>query len=60
MKIHFFSVNALEPAEDQVAIDDYCSRHRVVAIDKKLRTLHKGILDSEKVLAYTLASMNFP
>lgn len=36
MKIHFFSVNALEPAEDQVAIDDFCSRHRVVAIDKKL------------------------
>jgi len=60
MKIQFFSVNALEPAEDQVAIDDFCSRHRVVAIDKKLRTLRKEISDSKKVPAYTLASMNFP
>lgn len=36
MKIKFFSVNALEPAEDQVVIDDFCARHRVVSIDKKL------------------------
>ena len=36
MKIQFFSVNALEPEDDQAMIDDFCSRHRVVAIDKKL------------------------
>ena len=36
MKIQFFSVNALEPAEDQALIDDFCARHRIVNIDKTL------------------------
>jgi superfamily II DNA helicase RecQ len=36
MKLQFFSVNALEPGLDQDAMDDFCSRHRIVSVDKQL------------------------
>ena len=35
MKIQFFSVDALEPEEDQEIIDDFCTRHRLVSVDKR-------------------------
>lgn len=35
MKLRFFSVDALEPDTDQEAIDDFCTRHRLVSVDKR-------------------------
>ncbi|MEZ5538249.1 MAG: HRDC domain-containing protein [Thiolinea sp.] len=35
MKLKFFSINALDPEPDQQALDDFCSRHRLVATEKR-------------------------
>ena len=35
MKLKFFSINALEPAVDQQSLDDFCSRHRLISVDKR-------------------------
>ena len=35
MKLQFFSVDALEPDSDQDVIDDFCTRHRLVSVDKR-------------------------
>ncbi|WGZ93336.1 MAG: HRDC domain-containing protein [Candidatus Thiothrix putei] len=35
MKLQFFSVDALEPDSDQETIDDFCTRHRLVSVDKR-------------------------
>ncbi|OQX12333.1 MAG: hypothetical protein BWK73_15250 [Thiothrix lacustris] len=35
MKLQFFSVDALEPDTDQETIDDFCTRHRLVSVDKR-------------------------
>jgi hypothetical protein len=35
MKLQFFSINALEPETEQAALDAFCTRHRVVSIDKR-------------------------
>lgn len=35
MKLKFFSVDALEPDDDQSAVDDFCTRHRLISIDKR-------------------------
>lgn len=35
MKLRFFSVDALEPDEDQSVVDDFCTRHRLISIDKR-------------------------
>ena len=35
MKLKFFSVNALDPEADQEFLDDFCTRHRLVSVDKR-------------------------
>lgn len=35
MKLKFFSINALEPEPDQIAVDDFCTRHRIISVDKR-------------------------
>ena len=35
MKLKFFSINALDPEPDQQALDDFCSRHRLMATEKR-------------------------
>ena len=35
MQLKFFSINALEPQPDQQALDDFCTRHRVVSVDRR-------------------------
>ena len=34
MKLKFFSINALEPEQDQIAVDDFYNRYRIVSVDK--------------------------
>lgn len=36
MKLKFFTINALEPQADQQVLDDFCSRHRLVSVEKQL------------------------
>jgi superfamily II DNA helicase RecQ len=36
MKVQFFSINALEPDADQTVIDQFCTAHRVISIEKHL------------------------
>ncbi|MBU0656759.1 MAG: HRDC domain-containing protein [Gammaproteobacteria bacterium] len=35
MKLKFFSVDALEPDDDQSVVDSFCTRHRLISIDKR-------------------------
>ncbi len=35
MKLKFFSVNALDPEADQDRLDDFCTSHRLVSVDKR-------------------------
>lgn len=35
MKLKFFSINALEPDDDQADMEDFCNRHRVLSVDKQ-------------------------
>lgn len=36
MKLQFYSVNALQPELDQEIINSFCSRHRLINIEKEL------------------------
>ncbi|MEZ5451954.1 MAG: HRDC domain-containing protein [Thiothrix sp.] len=35
MKLRFFSIDALEPDDDQSVVDDFCTQHRLISIDKR-------------------------
>ncbi|MBU0656310.1 MAG: hypothetical protein KJ914_14405 [Gammaproteobacteria bacterium] len=45
MKLKFFSVDALEPDDDQSEVDDFCTRHRLISIDK--RFVERGDLHAD-------------